>query len=144
MNFIIITLVIAFLWGLQPLVQKSLLKDLSSHSVLLVSNIIFSVCLVVYSYFYREVILEDFKKLESHHWKLLLFSAIICSFLTSITYFELIKNHKSSIIMALTYSAPVFTVLLGEIFLHENVHTNAMIGVYITALGLAIMSYYGQ
>ena len=94
MNFIIIALTIALLWGIQPLIQKSLLLDFSSQSILIFSNVVFTFCLLIYSYFYRQVILEDFSKLGTDHCKLILFSAIICSFLTSITYYELIKLEK--------------------------------------------------
>lgn len=142
MNFIIIALFIAFLWGIQPLLQKSLLGDISSHTIMILSNVIFTTCLIIYGYFYREIILDDFKKLESSHWKLLIFSAVICSFLSTIIYYDLIKHHKTSIITALTYSAPIFTLFLGEYFLQEKVETNAKIGVALVVSGLTIMSYY--
>jgi uncharacterized membrane protein len=141
MNFIVVAVLIACLWGLQPLIQKHLMKDFSSHSILMISNVIFTVCLMVYGFFYREMILDDFKRLETHHWQLLLFSAIICSFLTSITYFELIKNHKSSIVMAITYSAPLFTVLFSEFFFNEKIEDVSKVGIGFVVLGISIMCY---
>lgn len=141
MNFVIVALIIAFLWGVQPLIQKTLLNELSTHSVLLISNIIFTLCLLAYSIVYKKIIIQDVQKINSKHWRLLLFSAIICSFFTSIIYYDLIKNYNSSIVMALTYSAPVFTVFFGQFLLKESLSANAKIGICITVAGLGILSY---
>jgi uncharacterized membrane protein len=142
MHFIIVALFIALLWGIQPLLQKNLLHDISTHTILVLSNLIFTVCLVIYAYLYRQIILDDFEKLKTEHWKLLIFSAVICSFLSTIIYYDLIKTHKPSIITALTYSAPIFTMLLGEYFLKETATVNAKFGIVLVVLGLSMMSYY--
>jgi uncharacterized membrane protein len=142
MNFVVVALFIAFLWGVQPLIHKELLHEMSHHTVMMISNIIFTVCLIIYGYLYREIILDDFKKLETNHWKLLLFSAIICSFLTTIIYYDLMKHHKTYIVVALTYSAPIFTLFLAEYFLKEKISIESKVGVLLVVLGIMIMSYY--
>lgn len=144
MNFVIIALIVALLWGIQPLVQKELLKNFSYHSVFMFVNIIFTTCLVIYGYVYREIILDDFKKLESNHIHLLLFSAIICGFLASITYYHLLKDHKSYVITTITYTAPIFTILLSEYFLKESINPYSKIGVLFVVMGVFLMAYYNN
>ena len=142
MNFIITSLVIALLWGIQPIIQKNLLKDISTQSLMLYSNLIFMFCLLIYSCFYQDDIIHDFQKLTTYQWQMLIFLAVVCSFLTTIVYSHLIKNHKISLVMALTYSAPVFTLILGEILLQEIPSAKSKIGVFITIFGLGIIAMY--
>jgi drug/metabolite transporter (DMT)-like permease len=136
-----ITLFIAFIIGLVPILDKILLKTLSPYTVLAGSGIIYILCMIAFLYYYRETIRKDIKKLNYLHILLFAFIAIVGSFIIKILFLNVLKNHHSHIITALVYSAPFFTLLMAYFFLKEDINIYGLIGVLFIILGVVFIAF---
>ncbi len=55
-------------------------------------------------------------------------------------YYYILKNHESSIISALIYSSPVFTLIIAYIFLKERLDIYGISGIFFMILGVILVS----
>jgi drug/metabolite transporter (DMT)-like permease len=55
-------------------------------------------------------------------------------------YYYILKNHESSIISALVYSSPVFTLIIAYIFLKERLDIYGISGIFLMILGVILVS----
>lgn len=139
-ELIIPALVVSFLWGLQPLIQKKVLKSINPQTSIVIGGVLYVICLLIYGLLNRKVIGEDLPKITRRHLNYIVFSTVICGFLTSIIYQKLIQNHRSYVVIALTYSAPVFTVLLTEYYLNESTTGLTKLAVFLITIGVVMLS----
>jgi drug/metabolite transporter (DMT)-like permease len=61
-------------------------------------------------------------------------------FLANMMYYYILKNHESSIISALVYSSPVFTLIIAYIFLKERLDIYGISGIFLMILGVILVS----
>lgn len=141
LQVLLITLFIAFIVGLVPILDKVLLKTLSPYTVLAGSGIIYIICMFGFLYYYRKTILSDMKKINYLHILLFAFIAIFGSFIIKILFLNVLKNHHSHIITALVYSAPFFTLLIAYFFLKEDINIYGLIGVLFIILGVIFIAF---
>lgn len=106
-------ILVALLWGIQPIVLKGLVNKLSPESILALTTILNFLFIFFYILFNRKTISSDYQKIDSYDLLKLFLLTLICSFVANILYFNLLGNHEPSIIIALVYSAPIFTILLS-------------------------------
>jgi len=129
---------VAFLWGIPPLFHKLLLKKINFKSIMLVSSIINTIIVCIFSFFNRKEILED-----KHVWKLksiiyigiLVFTTV---FLANIFYFTVLKSNPSYIVSVIVYSAPIFT-LIGAFFLKEKITRVSLVGALLIISGIILI-----
>lgn len=134
------SLFVSFLWAVQPVLHKFLLNKLAPQTVMITSNIIYSICISLYAYYYRDVLTSDYNKLTSKEFHLIIFSSLVCSFLSTILYFNLMKKYKSNIVTALTYTSPIFTIVLAYYLLNEQINYQSIVGIICIFIGICIVS----
>jgi len=54
-------------------------------------------------------------------------------------YFYILKDHESSIISALIYTCPVFTVILSYLFLKERLTIYKLVGIVFVVFGVTLL-----
>ena len=135
MQVILLGVLIAFLWGIQPLLQKHLLKKMSSESMFTFTVILNFIFIIGYMYYHKEKIHHDFSVMSHNDFVFLITLVFICSFVTSLLYYYLIQNHEPYLIIPIVYSAPLFTVLLSSLN-GESVGNYRIIGAIISMIGL--------
>jgi drug/metabolite transporter (DMT)-like permease len=138
-NLLGTSLVISVLWGVQPIMCKNLLEVMSHTSVMLITGIINIICVVIYAIYHQDDIKTD--KLTKNNFLTLLFIAVFTTFLTSVMYYNILKDNKSSIVTTLTYTAPIFTLLAGYITLEEQVNIKDIFGVLLVVIGIVTLTY---
>lgn len=141
-NVVGVSLVISALWGIQPIMCKSILKDVSYITLMLFTSIIDVICVVIYAYLHKETVKSDV--ITKKHFMMLLFITIFTIFLTSVMYYNILKDNTSFIVTALTYTAPVFTLIAGYITLEESIHMSDVIGILMVVAGIIILSSVGH
>lgn len=139
-NAIVLGLAVAFLWGVSPILHKNLLKDMSRHSLMVFGSVIYTICICIYAYNHKQVISEDFGNISQKSIVMLVLSSGICGFLASLWYYQLMRDHPSHIVTALTYSSPIFTLLLAELLLKEHSDTYSRIGILLITAGIVVLS----
>lgn len=141
MLVIIIGLFIAILWGLHPILYKQILTDLSPKTTMLISNLIYTICLLIYSYIYRDEIKKDFKTISKEHMKLFFVGVFICSFAATILYYYILSQNKSSLVVLSTSLSPLFGIIFAKLILNETINTNIYIIAFLLSLSIAFFSY---
>jgi drug/metabolite transporter (DMT)-like permease len=138
--YIFIAIFISFLWGIQPIVHKHLLNKYNFITIMLISTIVnFSLILAV-SITRNKEILADMNKLTFRDLFILVLVSSFTIFLANMMYYYILKNHESSIISALVYSSPVFTLIIAYIFLKERLDIYGISGIFLMILGVILVS----
>lgn len=138
--YIFIAIFISFLWGIQPIVHKHLLNRYNFITIMLISTIVnFSLILAV-SITRNKEILVDMNKLTFRDLFILVLVSSFTIFLANMMYYYILKNHESSIISALVYSSPVFTLIIAYIFLKERLDIYGLSGILLMILGVILVS----
>jgi drug/metabolite transporter (DMT)-like permease len=135
-TYILISLFVAFLWGLAPIIQKHLLKKFDRFSLMLFFSTVYFICLLLCLPFYHLRLIRDVSILEIHDIALIALTAIGTSFLANVLILQVIKEHDSYIVSALESVAPLFTLFFVYYFLNEKINILGVLGVILVVLGI--------
>ena len=139
-NYIFLALIISFLWGIQPVFYKHLLKKFDRITIMLFSSIIYFLCVTIFSIINKKKILSDIHKFTFNDIFILVGVSIFTIFVTNMIYYYILKNHKSSIISALIYSSPIFTLIISYLYLNERLDKNGFLGIISIIIGVILIS----
>jgi len=144
MSYIFLALFISFLWGLQPVVHKQLLQKLDLITILLISTFVNFSLVVIVALVQKQKILSDLKIITFSDVSIIAAVSAFTVFLSNIIYLYVLKSHESSIISALIYSSPVFTLLISYFYLRERLHVYGFLGVCSIILGVILIAQNHQ
>jgi drug/metabolite transporter (DMT)-like permease len=66
--------------------------------------------------------------------------SVFTIFMANMIYYYILKNHDSSIISALIYSSPVFTLIIAHLFLKERLDIYGVSGIFAIIIGVILIS----
>jgi uncharacterized membrane protein len=140
--FILLALFIAFLWGIQPVIHKYLLKKIDGITLMLISSIVYLLAIIIKVFFSQSynIFLRDISKLTPIDTTIIILTSIFTVFLANMIYYIILKDHETSIVVSLMYSAPVFTLLLSYLFLKEKIEFIGIIGIISIIFGVGCIS----
>ena len=142
-HYILIALFISLCWGIVPVAHKSILTHISPITIMLLSVFIYAFLIIIYAALNTKVIYKDMYNISKTDIIVILFSSGIAAFFGNVLYFNILKNHDSSIISALIYSCPMFTLIIAYLFLKERINTIGIIGILFIVLGVICISMNG-
>lgn len=105
----------------------------------ILSGISYFAALTIFSVYHKNKLITDLPKLNTRFYALIAVSAILTGFLANTLYYKLIKSHPAFLVTALTYTAPLFTVLFAALLLKEKVTRYQVIGVVLVVSGSSVM-----
>jgi len=140
-NYIVLALLISFLWGIQPVIYKHLLTIINPFTLMVLNGSLNFICLGLLYLYYNKEINTDFKKLSIKDYGLIFFIVIITVFLTNIIFYSILQNNDTSIITALVYSAPIFTLIMAYFILKERINIFGILGIILIILGVICIAY---
>lgn len=132
---ILLGLLIAIVWGLAPVLQKQVLNNISPITIMLLINIIITVCVIIFSLFYKNQIQTDLQNISYKNLQIILFVGIICSFIPGIIYYNILDKWDSSRVVITTSLYPIFTLVFANLILNESIPRE----LYIIALLISIV-----
>jgi drug/metabolite transporter (DMT)-like permease len=140
--YIILALVTSFLWGIQPVLHKYSLQKFDGSTIMLLTSFIYFIAIFITFFMIKNqsIIIKDIKKMNSKDLTLITCTGIFTAFLTNVIYFYILKDHESSIISALIYSSPVFTLIVSYLFLNEKLESIGIIGILLILAGVICIS----
>lgn len=138
--YIAIALCVSFLWGIQPIIHKYLLNKFSFVSIMFISTLIYSWLVITLALTRHKEIYSDWLAMTPMDIGILIMLPIFTVFLANILYYNVLKNHESSIISALIYSSPVFTLIIAYLFLKERLDIYGLSGVFAIILGVILIA----
>lgn len=135
-----ITLLIAFLSGLMPILHKTLLNKFNPMSVLIFIGLTYTFPLFFFSLAHIDTIKTDLAKMNSTDAAYIVFASIVCVFFANILYYNILKKHKSYIVATLINTTPLFTLIIAVGFLKERLNAVGLLGVILIIMGTICIS----
>jgi len=141
MNVIVIALLIAFAWGLSPIIHKSLLKKVDAKVILVISGVMYFACLMIFTYVYMSEIKAGVSKLDVKDIAMITITSILAGFVANFVYLHILQKHSSHVISALIYSSPMFTLVFAYWLLRERISFTGAIGVLLIVAGVVMLAF---
>jgi drug/metabolite transporter (DMT)-like permease len=138
--FIAIALCVSFLWGTQPVIHKYLLNKFGFITIMFISTLIYFGLVITLALSRHKEIYRDWLIMTPTDIGILILLPIFTVFLANILYYNILKTHESSIISALIYSSPVFTLIIAYLFLKERLDIYGLSGVCAIILGVILIA----
>lgn len=139
-SYILLALIISFLWGTVPVVHKYLLTKYQPITIMIISHVVYLSLLLITVLFERKAFLNDINKMSLKDALIIVTASIFGLYIGYKLYYYILKDHKSSIISALIYSSPVFTLIIAYIFLKEHLSIYGYLGIFSILLGVIFIS----
>jgi drug/metabolite transporter (DMT)-like permease len=135
-----LSLFVAFLWATNTVIQKYALNNsLNQKTVIVVGSLTYLLCIVFFTIYNYDIIKKDIKKANLNFISLIIIGSILGTFVATLLFLNLLEKHKSSLVTTLTYTAPVFVLLLALLFLKEKITGIQMLGIFVTVIGIVII-----
>ena len=135
----ILQITAAVLWGATTLyIKKFLAKGVEPIHTFLY-QLFFSIPIL----FMVSILLEPkwIYKIDSYIVASLFYQSVIIAFITYLVWFKLIHNYSVSRLSAFTFFTPIFGVLFGILFLHEELTVSLMIGLPMVSMGIFLVNW---
>jgi drug/metabolite transporter (DMT)-like permease len=140
MNYIFIALFVSLLWGTQPVAHKFLLSKYSSTTILLISSFLYFSLISMVAISRNKDIKKDYANMTTRDLLIILAIGLFSGFLGNVLYLQVLKDNNTSIISALIYSSPVFTLIISYLFLKERLNMYGLLGVITIIIGVILVS----
>jgi len=131
--------IVAIIWGITPIIYKSILNDLSYHTILIFSALTFFIASIFYTFIYYKEISLDIK-LYPHKLIYITLYAFIGLFISNILYHYAIKHTNNiAIIITITSIYPLITLILSYYILYEDISVRNIIGILLIIIGIVFL-----
>jgi uncharacterized membrane protein len=137
-NYIFLSFIIAFVWGISPVLFKYILnKHIPSYIIIFVqaSVYLFSSIIYIYLYKYNEI----YKDLQQNikYMPFLIIISFFSVYIANVLYiFALEKKASVNIISIIVSLAPVITIISSYFILCEKISFKVLIGFLLIFIGL--------
>jgi drug/metabolite transporter (DMT)-like permease len=135
----ILQITAAVLWGATTLYIKKFLANGVEPIHTFLYQLFFSIPIL----FMVSILLEPkwIYKIDSYIVASLFYQSVIIAFITYLVWFRLIHNYSVSRLSAFTFFTPIFGVLFGILFLHEELTVSLMIGLPMVSMGIFLVNW---
>jgi uncharacterized membrane protein len=137
---LLLTLFSALLWGISPVITKSLLLKFNRYTIMLLFPAVYLLCLLCAFPYYGKDVMQDIVRLNQQDVCFILFQSVGVLFVGNIIYYYVLKDNKSSLITAIESCAPFFTLIIAYYFLNEKINFIGLIGIILIILGIICIS----
>ena len=136
-----IALFVSFLWGIQIILHKYILRKTNPYVIMIVGSIFYFVCISVFTIYNWTNLKDDIYNLDMQTIVLIGIAMIFATLLANLLYLLVLKDNDSYIVAALVYSSPVFTFLIAYLFLKEKVTIYGFIGFALIIAGILFLAF---
>ena len=143
MNSILLAILIAFLWGISPVIFKYLLGDVDMKVIMVLTAVIYTLCTALYTIPSWRDIYRSIIKINHVHMFWIVVNAALLTFVANLLFLIALKNNsKSYVITSIAFSAPLFSLLIAYLFLNQQITYHNLIGVVLIVTGIFVLSYF--
>lgn len=146
MNAVLFAFIIAIIWGLTPVVYKSICHEVSYQCILFISAIIYFTFVMVYIYVYEFAkVRKDLLLLSSKHIFTIALTSFAGIFLANLLYFRAIEITKNiNLVILITALYPVITLIFAYFLLGETLSARSLLGFALILTGIALVLMHNQ
>lgn len=141
LHFILIALFISVLWGVTPILLKSLTNKFDTSTIILIQGFLYFFFLLCFGFTERKIIIKEIPKINHIDLIKMFFAAVIGGLVCNILYIKVLEKHDSYITTALVSISPLFTLFLAYYFTRENVTLYGFIGTIFIVFGTLMIVY---
>lgn len=138
MTATLLALLVAFMWGINPIMEKLSLAKATPLTVLTLRFIMTSIVLTFISFYTGQF--QEFNKLDSKTYFLIIIPAILAG-LGLYIYFIALSKGESSKVVPIVATFPLFTAIYAFLILKENITIPKLIGICLIVCGLIILNW---
>lgn len=140
MEYIFVALFVSLLWGIQPVVHKLLLNKYKPITILIISSFLYFYLIAMVAFSRNGDVSNDLKNMTTRDVLMILSIGLFSGFIGNMLYLYVLKDHNTSIISALIYSSPVFTLIISYLFLKERLNMYGILGIITIIIGVVLVS----
>ena len=133
-------LVVSFIWGLIPIIDKFVLISVDPKIFILMFATLFFFCTLIFTFLNRNSILLHIKTVNKHNL-MLTFCSSLLAFVALLVYLFLLKDNDSHLVSAIAYSAPMFTLILAMLILKERPTLISIAGILLIIMGVWCIAF---
>lgn len=138
--YVMIATFIAFLWGVEAVIKKNLLHKYDFVSMMIFVSVVYVACAIVMFFIKRKTIMRDAAKIETADVPWILFLALGPMFGANLLYYYILKDHDSSLVTAMVFSAPAFTLIISYLWFKEKIDAYGLSGILCILLGVCLIA----
>lgn len=142
-NNIIIALLIAFIWGLSPVIFKYLIKhnNIPDYIIILIQAIIYVLASILYIFIYKLDYIYNDLYTHKNHIPLLAFLSLLSVYLANVLYLYALSNGvKVNIMSIIVFTiTPIVTLIFAFFLLNELLTIKSFIGCCLVIIGVIII-----
>jgi len=139
-NYILLALISGFMWGMAPVIHKVLLVKYQPITIMLLNSFTYAISMMLIVFFNYKMFMKDMNKIKYEDILIIVLSSIGILVIGNLIYYYVLREHDSSLVSALIYSSPVFTLILAYIFLKERLSMYGYLGIFSILLGIIFIS----
>jgi drug/metabolite transporter (DMT)-like permease len=140
MEYIFVALFVSLLWGIQPVLHKLLLSKYKPITILIISSFLYFYLIAMVAFARNADVKNDLDNMTRRDILIILSIGLFSGFIGNMLYLYVLKDHNTSIISALIYSSPVFTLIISYLFLKEKLNMYGLLGVITIIIGVILVS----
>ena len=134
-------ILVAVLWGLYAIIESRIIKQYHPLFMFVLGGIcwgLVSVCLLFYK---RSELLPIFAKAGTRTMAIAITGSLLAIVCANYLFLLALENAPApNIVMALAYSAPIFTILGSILMFQHEINLMEIIGMVITMIGISFVS----
>lgn len=135
-------LIVNILWGIGPIFDKVILKEINILTLMLLSSFIYLLILLIISIKYKNVIKNDIKNIKNkNRIYIIIIISVIFLLLGNYGYLKIIETDNASIAAIVTSLYPIITLIMGYNYLNENLTLEEFIGFILILMGIIFINY---
>jgi chloramphenicol-sensitive protein RarD len=139
-NYILLALISGLMWGIAPVIHKVLLVKYQPITIMLFNSFTYAISMTMIVFFNYNVFMKDMQHIKYEDIFIMILSSIGILIIGNLIYYYVLREHESSLVSALIYSSPVFTLILAYIFLKERLSMYGYLGIFSILLGIIFIS----
>lgn len=142
---LVTALTVALLWGVMPIAFKHVMSrgpaSATPRVVLLISAATTGLAACAYALAARQGLGRELRDVPARSVLIVAATALATLFFAQWVYLRLLQERQSYVVTALTYSSPVFTLLLAAVLLGEKVSFLGAAGVLLIVAGVLCLGF---
>jgi len=134
----LLALLVACIWGINPIFEKFALKNTSPFSVITIRFIFTAVILIFYTLVAGRY--EELIKVDSRSLSWIFLSGLVGGLIGLFIFFVALKQEDTSKVLPIVAAFPMFTAFFAYILLGETISLKRGIGILFVIIGVVLIN----